>query len=519
MPHHKPTSPIPRPIRRLHFILGDQLSLTDLLATGFDAETDLVLMVEAIAESKVVWSTKPRTLMFLSAMRHFAAELEQSGIRVDYRRLDARDHTGTLTGELQRAIATHAPEAIHVIEPGEWRVREDLRDTVGKNLVIHDDRHFLCSHAQFAAHARDRKSLRMEFFYRDMRRLHGVLLAEDGKSPLGGQWNFDHDNRGAFDKRGPGLVPSPAWFPADTITQLAAADIERLLPDHPGSITEFAWPVTREQALIALDVFIRQRLPEFGRYQDAMWTNQPWLYHAQISAAMNLKLLDPREVIHAAEKAFRDGKVDLASAEGFIRQILGWREYVRGVYWRGMPDYADRNALDATNDLPAWYWTGDVPMACLSDAIKQTLRTGYAHHIQRLMVTGLYALLLGVQPKQVHEWYLAVYVDAVEWVELPNTIGMCQYADGGIMASKPYIASGKYIDRMSNYCKGCRFDPAKATGDNACPFTTLYWDFIDRHTNLIASNPRLAPQLRNWQRFSDEQQRAIRSKAKGLRFE
>jgi deoxyribodipyrimidine photolyase-related protein len=289
--------------------------------------------------------------------------------------------------------------------------------------------------------------------------------------------------------------------------------VQQQFADHPGSLDDFAWPVTRSQALQALDDFVQYRLPLFGQYQDAMWQGEVWLYHSHLAAALNVKLLNPREVMAAAQAAWQTGRAPLAAVEGFIRQILGWREYVRGIYWTQMPDYAARNQLQAQADLPAFYWTGDTPMACLRDAISQTLRHGYAHHIQRLMVTGLYALLAGVQPQQVHAWYLGVYVDAVEWVELPNTLGMSQYADDGLMASKPYVASGKYIDRMSNYCKNCRFNPALATGEAACPITTLYWDFLMRHQDRLQANPRMAMQLKNLSRLSSTQQQDIRAQA------
>jgi deoxyribodipyrimidine photolyase-related protein len=299
----------------------------------------------------------------------------------------------------------------------------------------------------------------------------------------------------------------------DAITQ----DVMRLVNDklahHPGSIAQFGWPVTRAQALVALEEFITHRLPSYGLYQDAMWEGEVWLYHSHLSCALNLKLLNPREVVAAAEAAFHNGHAPLEAVEGFVRQILGWREYVRGIYWTHMPDYAEGNAQQAYEPLPAFYWTGNTDMACLRDAIGQTLQHGYAHHIQRLMVTGLYALMLGVEPKQVHQWYLGVYVDAVEWVELPNTLGMSQFADGGLMASKPYVASGKYIDRMSNHCKGCRFNPAESTGDTACPFTTLYWDYLGRHADMLAKNPRMLMQLKNLNRLTPEQREAIATQA------
>jgi len=293
--------------------------------------------------------------------------------------------------------------------------------------------------------------------------------------------------------------------------------VRRCLGTNPGETARFDFPVTRPQAELALEDFIERRLPEFGKYQDAMWTAEPYLYHSLVSAAMNLKLLSPRRVVAAAVEAYRTGKAPLPAVEGFIRQILGWREYVRGIYWTQMPAYAQSNALNAQTPLPGFFWTGDTPMNCLQQTITQTFRYGYAHHIQRLMVTGLYALLLGVRPREIHEWYLAVYVDAVEWVELPNVLGMSQFADGGRMASKPYAATGKYIQRMSNYCAGCRFDPAASTGDRACPFTTLYWEFLLRNEEQLRSVPRMELQLRNLERLTESQRMAIVARAAQVR--
>lgn len=335
--------------------------------------------------------------------------------------------------------------------------------------------------------------------------------------PIGDQWNFDLENRQAFGAKGPGDVPSRTTFTPDAVTREVIALVNSRFAAHPGRLDSFAWPVTRAQALQSLHTFIKERLPLFGRYQDAMWPGDPWLYHAHLSAALNLKLLNPREVVAQTQAAYRDGHAPLASAEGFIRQILGWREYVRGIYWTQMPAYLESNALDAREDLPAWYWTGATDMACLRDALAQTLAHGYANHIQRLMVTGLYALMLGVEPKQVHAWYLAVYVDAVEWVELPNTLGMSQYADGGLMGSKPYIATGKYIQRMSPHCKDCRYDPAQRSGGTACPFTTLYWDFLMRHEAALAKNPRMAPQVKNVARLTEAQKQAVSDRAAAIR--
>ena len=360
-----------------------------------------------------------------------------------------------------------------------------------------------------------RKQLRLEYWYRDLRKRTGLLM--DKGKPVGGEWNFDADNRGAFDKRGPGFLPEPRRFLPDEITQQVIVLVNARFAAHPGQLEDCDGPTTPLEAKLALDDFIEHRLPLFGQYQDAMWTQEPWLYHSRLSAALNLKLIHPMDVCRAAEAAYHAGLAPLAAVEGFIRQILGWREYVRGLYHLWMPDWLAWNALDAHQVLPAFFWTGDTDMACLRDTLKQTLRYGYAHHIQRLMVTGLFCLLLGVEPRRVHEWYLAVYVDAVEWVELPNVLGMSQHADGGRMASKPYIASGKYIERMSNYCTGCRFKPEHATGEQACPITTLCWDFLARHEERFLRHPRLAQQVRNLARKSAVERAEIAEQAVHLR--
>lgn len=506
-------------MRNLILVLGDQLDDRSAALDGFDADHDAIWMAEVDEESTHVVSTQPRTAIFLSAMRHFREHQRSLGRTVHYVELDDADNTHTLTGELRRAVKRLRPEQLIIVEPGEWRLWTALEQTAEEldlPLDIRVDRHFLATLETFRRHALGRKQLRMEFFYREMRRSHRVLLDDDGE-PAGGQWNFDHDNRGSFTKSGPGKLPAPRAFKPDELTREVIAAVRRRFPKHPGDLDAFDWPVTPEQAREALADFIEHRLQDFGRYQDAMWEGEPWLYHSRLSVAMNLKLLDPRDVIAAAEKAWRDGRVELAAAEGFIRQILGWREYVRGVYWLKMPEYAELNALGADQPLPSFYWTGDTEMACLRDAIGQTLRLGYAHHIQRLMVTGLYSLLLGVRPPQICGWYLGVYVDAVEWVELPNTHGMSQYADGGVMASKPYAATGKYIQRMSNHCAGCRFDPAKRTGDDACPFTTLYWDFLIRHEKLLGANQRMALQVKNVARLKPAEIAAIRERADLIR--
>lgn len=505
-------------LRCLTVVLGDQLDLEAAAFDGFDASVDVVWMAEVAQESTHVWSSKPRTVMFLAAMRHFALALQAAGRPLHYTRLDAPANADSLAAQLQADILHLQPARLVMTAPGDWRVLQAIKAVAEANnlsLEIREDRHFFCSIADFAAHAKSRKSLRMEYFYREQRKRHEILM--QGDEPVGGQWNFDADNRESFGAAGPGAVPPRARFAPDVVTREVMALVNTRFAHHPGRLESFAWPVTRAQALLSLQAFIDERLPLFGRFQDAMWPDNPWLYHAHLSAALNLKLLNPREVVAAAVAAYKGGHAPLASVEGFIRQIFGWREYVRGIYWTQMPGYLERNTLDAQHDLPAWFWTGATDMACLRDALAQTLEHGYANHIQRLMVTGLYTLMLGVQPKQVHAWYLAVYVDAVEWVELPNTLGMSQYADGGVMGSKPYIATGKYIQRMSPHCKACRYDPAQRSGDTACPFTTLYWDFLMRHETALAQNPRMVLQVKNVARLTDAQKQAVNERAAAIR--
>ncbi len=504
-------------IRHLVVVLGDQLDRAASAWDGFDPALDQAWMCEAAEEATHVWCSQQRLTVFLSAMRHFAAALREEGVPLNY----VGDAPGSLGAALAVTLAALAVKKVVMTEPGEWRVRQALQDAcagAGVALELREDRHFMCTGAEFAAHAKGRKQLRMEYFYREMRRRHRVLMdGDDGDQPAGGEWNYDAENRESFGVKGPGFVPAPTRFSPDAITREVIEFVQQRYATHPGQLAEFGWPVTREQALQVLQVFVDERLASFGHWQDAMWEGQPWLYHSHVSVALNLKLLNPREVVAAAEAAWRAGRAPLAAVEGFIRQVLGWREYVRGIYWQKMPAYLELNALEARAELPAWFWTGDVPMACLRDAVTQTLQLGYAHHIQRLMVTGLYLLLHGVDPKQVHGWYLSVYVDAVEWVELPNTLGMSQYADGGLMASKPYAATGKYIERMSNHCRGCRFKPAVRTGPTACPYTTLYWDFLMTHEARFASHPRMALQIKNVARLAEPERTAIRRRAAAVR--
>ncbi len=516
---------MPNPVLRspcstLGLILGDQLDAESPLLGHLNPASDVLWMAEVREESTHVWSHLARITLFLSAMRHFRGHLCGLGWKVEYQQVDDAHAASTFAEALQKTVATLKPHRLAVVRPGDWRVLASLQAAakrLGLPILVIEDTHFLSTPADFATHAQGRKQLRMEFFYREMRRKHDILMEPDGQ-PTGGSWNFDAENRENFGKTGPGTTPSPARFPPNAVTSQVMDSVAKLFKNHPGSLECFDWPVTSEQAKHALEDFIRHRLPAFGKYQDGMWQNEPFLYHSRLSAAINLKLLHPMVVIQAAENAYRNNQAPLASVEGFIRQILGWREYVRGVYWTQMPQYAERNALGASEPLPPFYWSGQTEMACLRDAIGQTLKYGYAHHIQRLMVTGLYALMLGVRPQSVHEWYLAVYVDAVEWVELPNTLGMSQYGDGGVMGSKPYVATGAYINRMSNYCQGCRFDPTSSEGERACPFTVLYWDFLLNHQAVLSSNPRMTMQLRNLARLSPSKRQNIRALAANIRL-
>lgn len=493
-------------------VLGDQLTPEIAALKGADPATSIVLMMEVDEETTYVRHHKAKIAFILSAMRHHAERLRALGWTVDYVRLDDADNAGSFTGELARAVERHVPATIRVTEPGEWRVRAAIDGWADKfdcAVEIVEDNRFACSHAEFDAWADDRKQLRMEFFYREMRRKTGLLM--DGDKPEGGQWNYDADNRKPA--HSDLLMPRPIAFRPDDITQEVMAMVADRFADHPGSLDHFEFAVTHDEAMRAQRQFLKHALPEFGTYQDAMLTGEPYLWHAVLSPYVNAGLLDPLDLCRRVEAEYRAGRVPLNSTEGFIRQIIGWREYVRGIYWREGPDYARRNFLNAHRDLPGFYWTGETDMYCMSQAIGQTLERAYAHHIQRLMITGNFALLIGADPHQVHEWYLEVYADAYEWVELPNTLGMSQFGDGGLLGSKPYASSGAYIDRMSDYCRSCRYEVKQRVGDDACPFNALYWDFLARNRGKLGDNRRLAMPYRNWDRMDEGTQHALRTQA------
>ena len=490
-------------------MLGDQLTLDLAAIKRANKSKDIIIMAEVDAEAEYVKHHPKKIAFIFSAMRHFADTLKASGWRVLYSKIDDPQNSHNIIGEVLRYAEKVEANELFVTKPGEWRLIELLENTPLKVSIIEDDR-FIASHAEFENWAHDKKALRMEFFYREMRRKTGLLM--DGDKPTGGKWNFDQENRKSPPKEI--ITTEPTIFKHDEITKDVLALVNERYSSHFGEIYPFDYAVTPEDANIILDKFIQHSLPFFGDYQDAMMLDEPFLYHALISLYLNTGLLDPLETCRKVEEAFINGDAPLNAVEGFIRQIIGWREYIRGIYFLKGPGYTDQNYLKAKRKLPSFYWSGDTKMRCVSQAVLQTKNHSYAHHIQRLMVTGNFALLADVDPKEVHQWYLSVYIDAFEWVEAPNTLGMSQFSDGGLVASKPYISSGAYINRMSNYCKSCHYDVKDKLGDRACPFNALYWDFLIRHKEKFSSNPRMAQMYRNWERQDEKMKTSTLAKAK-----
>lgn len=496
----------------LRLILGDQLSHS--LSSLEDARPgDAILMCEVMEEATYVQHHPKKIAFLFSAMRHFALELEEKGFNVRYIKLDDADNSGDFTGEVRRALDHVKATRLVVTHPGEWRVLEMFQawpDLFGIPVDIRPDSRFLCTTDAFRHWADGRRQTRMEFFYREMRKSYQILIDEDGK-PVGGQWNFDKDNRKPPRQ---GLTsPKRISHPKSAITLEVLDLVEKRFSGHFGTLKPFHFAVTREQALLELDHFITDLLPNFGDYQDSMVAGEPYLYHSLLSTYLNAGLLLPLEICRKAEDAFIRGTAPLNAVEGFIRQILGWREYVRGLYWLHMPEYGTLNYFETKEPLPGFYWTADTKMFCVGEAVRHTRDHAYSHHIQRLMVTGNFAMLAGLDVREVQAWYLAVYSDAYEWVEMPNTLGMALFGDGGIMGSKPYAASGKYINRMSNFCSGCAYDPEDMTGEKACPFNALYWDFLARHQDKLRNNQRLPYVYSTWEKFGPDKQAAIRQKA------
>ncbi len=497
---------------KLILVLGDQLSRGISSLRAGDRVRDVVLMAEVLDEATYVGHHKKKIAFLFSAMRHFAEELKNEGWSVDYVKFDAENNAPDLEGEVRSALDRHGLFHVVITEPGEWRLLDAMQGWNRQfdcKIEILPDQRFISDHQEFASWADGRKQLRMEYFYREMRRKTGLLM--DGDKPLGGKWNFDSENRKPA--TGNLFMPKPPRFKPDPITKDVLLLVGEQFASHFGDLNPFWFAVTRQDAERARDHFLGACLPSFGDYQDAMLCGERFLYHSVLSQYINCGLLDPLDVCQRAAAAYERGEAPINAVEGFIRQIIGWREFVRGIYWLKMPDYQSENFLDARRQLPDFYWTGETDLACLRAAITQTKEEAYAHHIQRLMVTGNFAVLAGVEPRQVHEWYLAVYADAYEWVELPNVIGMSQFADGGIVGSKPYVASGSYIDKMSDYCKSCRFDVKKKTGEGACPFNALYWDFLARNQERLGDNPRLRNAYATWRRMSDDKREDYRNSA------
>ncbi|PQO42366.1 cryptochrome/photolyase family protein [Blastopirellula marina] len=486
-------------MRHLLLILGDQLDRNSAIFDGYDSEQDQIWMAETDHEISYVPSHKQRILLFLSAMRHFRDELVSSGKSVSYHELTAspKNDTGKTFGEiLSRTIAKGRPKTIRVVLPGDYRIKRELESIASKHDLPLDflpDLHFYGTVNDFQKFAHGKKSLLLETFYRQMRKTHGVLM--EGNQPTGGKWNFDHDNRKPLPKKGPGRIGRPTSFSSDEITREVIDLIEARYADHPGEIEHFDLPVTPGQARRMLSDFVQYHLKDFGRYEDAMWTDEPFLHHSRLSTSLNLKLLSPRECVDAVVTAYHEGSAPLASVEGFVRQILGWREFIRGIYWRHMPYYAEQNHFDHQRSLPSFFWDGKTDMHCVRQSIDHVLKFGYVHHIHRLMVLGNLSLTLGVHPYMFHEWHMAMYLDAVDWVSLPNTLGMSQHGDGGTVGTKPYVSTGNYVHKMGNFCQDCRFNYKNATGDNACPITTFYWEFLDRHYDALTGNSRMKLQM------------------------
>ena len=483
-------------VNRLILVLGDQLSPELSALKAANKARDHVVMAEVMEEATYVKHHPKKIAFIFAAMRKFAAQLREDGWQVHYTELDDTHNSGSIPGELlRRAEQTGATEFL-ATGPGEWRLIDELSKVPLSMQMLEDDR-FLASHAEFEAWANGRKQLRMEYFYREMRRKTGLLMK--GNEPEGGKWNFDQDNR----RPAPEEVTytGALGFQPDDVTKAVLEMVENRFSCNFGKLYPFDMATDRTEARQALGHFVRYALPKFGDYQDAMLQGSRHLYHAVISAYLNVGLLTVMEICEAAEQAWQSGSAPINAVEGFIRQIIGWREFVRGIYFQKGPEYTSGNYLGHNRQLPDFYWGAETGMNCLSHAVAQTQDDAYAHHIQRLMVTGNFALLAGIDPQAVHEWYLAVYADAFEWVEAPNTIGMSQFADGGVIASKPYVSSGAYINRMSDYCKSCRYSVAAKTGENACPFNLLYWHFLDRHRELFQSNARMGNMYRTWDRM------------------
>lgn len=497
----------------LRLILGDQLNPTHSWFESVDPQVVYTVM-ELRQETDYVRHHAQKVLGIFAGLRDLATHLKTQGHRVHDFRIDDLTNTQSLTKNIQHLVTQYAVTKFEYQQPDEWRLDAQL-EAFSKALPIPvemvDSEHFYTTRDEAGAFFAKQKSWLMERFYRHMRTRHRVLMLDE-KRPVEGQWNFDHDNR----KRWTGTPPEPQdrRVRHDHSALWACIQQAGVTTMGQAQASEFAWPLNRAEAFADLEHFIDQILPNFGDYQDAMSVGSWRMFHSLLSFALNTKMLKPQELVGRAEQAWQTGKISIATAEGFIRQILGWREYIRGMYWHHMPDYAQHNGFNHTTALPDWFWTGKTKMQCLSHSIGQSLEYAYAHHIQRLMVIGNFALLAGLNPSDLHRWYLGIYIDAFEWVELPNTIGMSQFADGGLLATKPYVSSAAYIDRMSDYCKGCYYDKKQREGARACPFNALYWDFFIRHEGKLKNNHRLGMVYRNIEKMEAKAIDALQQQAR-----
>ena len=497
-------------------ILGDQLNPAH---SWFASVRDDVVyaMMEVRQETDYVHHHAQKIIAIFAGMRDLARQLRDAGHRVHYLAIDDADNRQSIPANLDALFASVGATGFEYQAPDEYRLDLQLATYAAAlpfPAVMVDSEHFLTGRDEAARIFEGRKQWLMEYFYRQMRQVHAVLVEKGGK-PAGGQWNFDHDNRKPWRGDPPEPLDTRVQHDHTALWQsIAAAGVDSIGRPDAANIV---WPLNRAEALADLDNFIQHALPHFGDYQDAMSTKATRLFHSMLSFALNTKMLHPREVIAEAEDAWRAGHAPLHAVEGFIRQILGWREYVRGVYWANMPGYGEHNVFGHTQALPSWFWDGKTKMNCLRHAVGQSLDDAHAHHIQRLMVIGNFALLAGLDPQQVHQWYLGIYVDAFEWVEMPNTLGMSQFADGGLLATKPYVSSAAYIDRMSDYCKGCHYDKKARLGERACPYNALYWDFFARNADRLAGNQRLGMVYRNLEKMDDEARAAFQDRAHDLR--
>lgn len=498
----------------LRLILNDQLSLNIASLRHINKSEDIVLLCETHEEATYVKHHKQKLVFAFSCMRHFADELKKNNVKVEYVKIDDPLNTGSLDKELERAIIKFKPNYIELTFPGEYRLLKKFQSwqkSLSIEVKILEDDRFFCDIKTFKNWSDGKQKLHMEFFYRMMRKKHNILMKENNM-PINGKWNYDADNRQPI-KAGI-LIPERLVFTMDPITTEVIKIVEKLFHDHFGDLEKFNWAVTRDEALSLLMYFIKNILPNFGKHQDAMDSSYPFLFHSLLSPYINNGLLSPREVCSKVELAYKNGEAPINSVEGFIRQILGWREYMRGVYWYCMPQYANQNYFKAKRKLPQFYWNADTEMNCLHQVIQQTKEYSYSHHIQRLMITGNFALITALDPKEVCEWYLIVYLDAYEWVELPNTLGMALYGDGGFLGTKPYAASAKYIDRMSNFCSNCKYNPNEVITDNACPFNFLYWNFMHNNQKLLRNNPRLMYTYKIWDKTHETKRNKILNNSK-----